>query len=116
MDLNKKIDLDQFSGTENLYKDQLGVLITDGVKNFATEGECLWAVSDIIVICKMQEKVKKEEFVSVKIFSKDSKGVIAYEDGNGNKLFEQKYGYCSLPNGSWTLYYTNNTLLVPGEY
>lgn len=110
------IDLSGFTGSQNLYKDTMGALITDGVKYFAEEGKAFWAVSDMIVICKVQSKVKKNPFVSIWVKSTGEKAVIEYSDGNGNHLFSQKYDSTDLPAGVYGFYFADNTLLVRSEY
>ena len=110
------IDLSGFTGTENYYKDQMGVLITDGVKYFAEKGKAYWCVSDMIVICKIHKKVKSEGFVSIFVKSTGENAVVEYSDGNGKKLFSQKYEFTDLEAGVYGFYFTDNTLLLRGEY
>jgi hypothetical protein len=112
----KNIDLSGFTGSEKLYKDQLGAVITEGVKYFAEEGEAFWAVSDMIVICKIHKLVKDNPFVSIIVSASNEKAAITYENGNGVRLFKQEYDYTTLPNGVWKFYFTDNTLMVTGEY
>jgi hypothetical protein len=113
---DKVIDLNGFTGSEKLYKDQLGAVITEGVKYFAEEGKAFWAVSDMIVICKIHKLVRDNLFVKVIVSASNEKAAITYEDGNGVRLFKQEYDYASLPNGRWDFYFTDNTLMVTGEY
>jgi len=110
------IDLSGFTGSEKLYKDQLGAVITEGVKYFADEGKAFWAVSDMIVICKVHKNVKDCPFVSIVVKAGESNAAITYEDGYGNRLFKQDYDYSSLPVGEWKFYFTDNTLMVASEY
>lgn len=113
---NLNHELAQFSGSENYYKNFLGLLITDGVKYFGEKAQANWAISDIACILKMHKKVKAQEFVSVKITSKSKKATIKYEDGNNNILYKQHYTYTDLPTGEYTLYYANGTLCLQSEY
>ena len=110
------IDLSGFTGTEHYYKDQFGVLLTDGSKYFAEAGKAYWAISDMIVICKIHKKVKDVGFVSINLSVKDEKAVITYGDGNGVELFSQKYEYTDLEAGDYGFYFADNTLLLKGEY
>ncbi len=107
--------LGQFSGTEQYYKDYLGLLLTDGTKYLMEELKCGWLMSDIAVIVKM--KLKKEEFICVKLFVKDSKAKVVYDDGNGNVLFQQKYEYTDFPEvEEFKMFYTNGVLMLTSEY
>jgi hypothetical protein len=110
------IDLSGFTGSNNLYKDQLGAVVTEGVKYFASEGEALWAVSDMIVICKVHKKVRISPFVSITLTAKNNKARISYGDGNGLVLYVQDYGYTDLVDGEWKFFFTDNTLMVASEY
>jgi len=107
-------ELSQFIGTENYYKGYLGVKETDGVHYLGAKAG--WLVSDAETIVRAHPKVKGQEFVAVKIKAKDNKASITYEDGNNNKLYTQRYDYAEIPDGEQTLFYTNNVLMLAGEY
>jgi hypothetical protein len=110
------IDLNGFTGSDNLYKDQLGAVVTEGVKYFASEGKALWAVSDMIVICKIHKNVRDNPFVSIFVSAENGKANIKYDDGDCKCLYSQDYSYTDLPDGDWVFYFTDNTLMVASEY
>lgn len=103
-----------FFGTENYY-DVFGVTVTDGIKYVMSNGYS-WCISDVCVLLKLNEKLKTQEFVSVKLkVLSDKKAVITYEDGNNKILFKQEYGYTDALV-DLTLFYTNNVLMLSSEY
>ena len=111
MDLNL-LALGQFTGTE-AYHNIMGVNCTDGVAYIA-QNWYSWVVADALVILKM--KLKDKDFVSVKLkIFEDKKCVILYEDGNGNVLFKQNYEYTNCTQDV-VLFYTDNVLMLAGEY
>lgn len=96
-------------------------VITEGVKYFADKAEAYWLVSDIIINCKMREGVKEQEFVSVKAGTPKTETLqgirVEYFDGNRNILWTDYYPISTLPdNQTYTLWFTNDTLLLPSEY
>ncbi len=107
-------ELRQFSGTEQYYKGYLGTLRTDGVQFFSAHAG--WLITDIESVVKAHPKVKKEEFVSVKVSVKDETAKAVYGDGNENNLYTQRYTYTDLPDGEYYFYYTNNVLMLSNEY
>lgn len=110
-----KSELQHCIGSENFYKKgMLGMITTDGVETIAERAECNWLISDIEVIALM--KLKKHEFLSIKVKVKDSKVRVIYEDGNDNKLFTQKYKYTDLPDCELEFFCANKTLMIPQEY
>lgn len=109
-------DYENFTGTENYYKDYLGIRLTDGMKDLQTRAEANWLTSDIASVVKGHPKVKKEDFVVIKLNVKDETGTATYEDGNGNKLYSQKYKWTDFPKGNWKFFFRDNVLLLPSEY
>lgn len=108
-------DLGNFYGSENFYKFPLtpGLVFTDGC-HFLMANGASWCVTDALVICKMEKKVAKEEFVSIKFTVKDGKAAAIYDDGNGNVLFKQEYDGTDLPC-DLLFFYENNTLMLASE-
>lgn len=111
-------DLDNFYGSENWYYNPLfgkGTTYTDGVK-FISDRGCAWMVTDILSVVKLEPKVKREEFVSIKFTKKaDGSAEIVYDDGNGNVLFRQKYDATDCPVGEISFYYENSVLMLVTE-
>jgi len=112
-------NLKQFYGTEQHHKGFFGVTLTDGCY-FIAENGASWLISDISVILKINAKVKNEEFISIKVKIQDKKAVVVYTDGNNNKLYNQKYEYTDFNDyfeeKEVNFYYTDNVLMLSGEY
>ena len=105
-------DLTQYYGTEG-YHAVLGANVTDGVAYIMNNGYS-WFVTDMIVVLRM--KFKKEEFLAVKLKVENSKAVATIDDGNGKILYTQEYDYTNAKVKELTLYYTDNVLMLCGEY
>lgn len=109
-----KRELAMFTGTENHYREVMGMLSTDGVRYLAERAKCNWLVSDIAVIARM--KLARHEFLAIKITAKNGKATVRYEDGNDNRLFSQRYEWTDFPDGTITLFHRDNVLMLPSEY
>lgn len=113
--------LNGFHGSEHFYRDYLGVVLTDGVKKLCELCKCYWVITDMAVIL-MDRFLHKEDFIVVKIrVNEDKSCKITLEDGNNNKLYEQKYEYTDFPLKEYTLWAVYNevgtyTYMLPGEY
>lgn len=105
--------LGNFYGTTQ-YHNIMGNNCTDGIA-YVFENGYGWVVTDALVILRMKEEVKKEEFVAVKLKVDDGKAKITYEDGNENVLYEQKYDFTDAKK-DLTLFYTNGVLMLCSEY
>jgi hypothetical protein len=46
----------------------------------------------------------------------DQTGVLTCDDSNGRVIFSKELEYTDFPLGGITLYFTNNTILLPSEY
>jgi hypothetical protein len=46
----------------------------------------------------------------------DQTGVLTCDDGNGNVVYAKQIEYTDFPPDGITLYFTNNTILLPSEY
>jgi hypothetical protein len=76
-----------------------------------------WLFSDADVVYKMVVPDEEKHFVSVKMkVNPDSTAVVDYEDGDLNKLYQQKYKYTDFPKGEFKFYIIDNVMLLPSEY
>lgn len=112
-------DLDQFHGTDNYYKDYLGILLTDGVKFLAENCRCYWIVSDIASV--YYAKLKDKPFLLCNLsINKDKAQLTIKEDTNTPILYKQDYGYTDISKYTnlkeIKLYLIENVLLLDGEY
>lgn len=111
-----KESLHRFTGSECIYRNTLTrCLYTEGIRFIAEECKASWLVTDALVICRNLAN-KGHEFVTVKLSKDGTAGTILYDDGNGKKLYKQEYALVDFPLEEITLYFTNNTLLLPSEY
>jgi hypothetical protein len=115
-----KDDLVQFTGSENWYRHGLvrDVLFTDGVKHVADAGGAYWLIDEIALAQRYEKRVAAEEFQHWKLAVDidKHKGVLTCDDGNGNIVFSKRIPFTDFPLSEITLYYVNNTILLPSEY
>jgi uncharacterized protein DUF6876 len=111
-------DLRQFTGTEHWYRHGLvrTVLYTDGAKHIAEAGGAYWLLDEIALAQRFIKAVAGEEFQVWKLAVTDSRAVLTCEDGNDNRVFSKDIEYTDFPLAEITLYFTNNTILLPSEY
>lgn len=113
-------DLAQFTGSETFYRHPLArsVVFTEGVHYLAEKAGAFWLL-DIVVSWQLEPKVRAEEFQVWKL-TLDEKGdgaLVVCEDGNGNEVARQKIEFTDFPmQEGVTLWFVNNTILLPSEY
>lgn len=110
-------NLTQFSGTETWYKNPLfpNYLYTDGVKYLAEQANCYWLI-DYVFSNQLDSKIRQEAFQTWQIKTHDNQATIIVEDGNDNIIKQFKLEFSDFPLKEFTLWFTNNTLLLPSEY
>ena len=116
--LNKS-DLAQFTGSETWYRhaDQPQVLYTDGAQYVAEHGGAYWLLNEISLIQHYDEAVAAEKFQVWKLTVRpDRTAVLTCDDGNGKIVFTKDIEYTDFPLDEITLYFTDNTILLPSEY
>lgn len=110
-------DLAQFTGTEQLYFDPLfpAFKYTDGVRHLRFH-DLNWLVVDILTF--LPTLPPQEEFVCIVLrTTKTSRGVLSFDDGNGNVLRPvHKYQYSDCPLPELKLFFTGGVLMLPSEY
>ncbi len=112
-------DLAQFTGSENWYRHAINraVLYTDGAKYVADQAGAYWLLDEIAIIQPHNARVAAESFQVWKLaVSADQTGVLTCDDGNGRVIFSKEIPYTDFPLDGITLYFTNNTILLPREY
>lgn len=111
--------LRMFTGTEEWFRYPLNrnMLFTDGVKFFADNagGGAYWFL-DIVATEHMPLQMAGEEFMVIKLKVEGSKATITTEDGNDRVLTQRRIDYTDCPEGEWTFYLVDGTLLLPSEY
>jgi hypothetical protein len=108
--------LDRFYGSETWFSHPLNRFFhyTEGVQYFATEAGAYWLLD--IIATEVFPFLKKEPFLHITAYSRDGKGSILVDDGNGMHVHYKSIDYTDLPEGSWHFYLTDNVLLLPSEY
>jgi hypothetical protein len=112
-------DLAQFTGSENWYRHAINraVLFTDGAKYVADQAGAYWLLDEIAIIQPHNARVAAEEFQVWKLaVNADQTGLLTCDDGNGHVIFSKEIEYTDFPLDAITLYFTNNTILLPREY
>lgn len=114
-----KADLAQFTGSEQWYRHGINrkVLFTDGAKFVADQASAYWLLDEIAIIQPHDKRVAAEEFQVWKLTVKpDHSGVLTCEDGNDRTVYTKEIPYTDFPAENVTLWFTNNTILLPSEY
>jgi len=99
-------------------KDFLGCVVTDGIDRFRKTNECYWIFSDVIAV--VMTELKDEDFLNCVLRVKDNQAELIIDDGNGNLLYSQEYGYTDFPHEKVKFYAEKNelgtfTLMFPEE-
>jgi hypothetical protein len=110
-------DLRQFSGSETWYRHAFvrSVLYTDGVKHVAEAGGAYWLI-DEIAFGQHEKKIAAEPFQVWKLLVTGNTATLACEDGNGNAVFTKSIAFTDFPLPEISLWFTDNTILLPSEY
>ena len=114
-----KADLRQFTGTEYWHRHGLvrSVLFTDGAKYVADMGGAYWLLDEIALAQKFEKKVSGEEFQLWRLSVKeDHTATLVCEDGNGRVVYSNPIPSTDFPLPEISLYFINNTILLPSEY
>lgn len=109
-----EVMLPHFTGSENLYRDMMGVFHTEGVNWLAEKAEAYWLI-DAIISHQSNPKVRREEF-QVWTLQTDTEGHIASllctdgDKGDGAvELARQIIPYTDFPLPLITLYLENGS-------
>lgn len=111
-------DLAQFTGSESFYRHNLvrAVVYTEGVQYLADKAGAYWLV-DKIATEQLRRRIHQEEFQAWKlVVNADKSATLTMEDGNGKSLTQEKIDWTDFPLPEITLWFTNNTILLPSEY
>jgi hypothetical protein len=115
----QKADLAQFTGSEQWFRHALvrSVLFTDGAKHVADAGGAYWLLDEIALAQRYKKRVAAEEFQHWTLKVKDDNTArLTCDDGNGNIVFSKRIPFTDFPLPEISLYFCNNTILLPSEY
>lgn len=114
-----KIDLAQFTGTENWYRHPIArkILYTDGIQYLAEKAGAYWLI-DEIAFNQSNPSLKNQEFQAWKLSVDLEKttAILTCEDGNYKNLFTKKISYTDFPFDEIRIFFNNNVILLPSEY
>ena len=115
-----KDELRQFTGSEQWYRHGINrsVLFTDGAKYVADTGGAYWLLDEIALAQRHNKRVAGEEFQLWKLAVNldQHTAMLTCDDGNGNIVFRKKIEFTDFPLEEISLYFCNNTILLPSEY
>lgn len=116
------LDLSQFAGgSGSMYRHSLNpeVIYTVGVKYVGDRAGAYWLIDKIALLQALPE-IKKEPFQVWALTVKDSKGLITVNDGGKGTdpvtVYQEVVDYTDFPEPGVTIWFTNNTILLPNEY
>jgi hypothetical protein len=112
-------DLRQFTGSEHWYRHGINrkVIYTDGAKYLADTGNAYWLLDEIAIVQRCEARAAIEEFQVWRLtVNRDRSALLTADDGNDNIIYREEIAYTDFPLNDITLYYQNNTILLPSEY
>ncbi len=108
-------NLSRFCGTEHYYRECIGdFLYTDGIKYMAEQCGAYWLLTDAGI--RSKALMAKSPFIKIAVTCDEERAIVEYTDGNGGMLHENQYLCPAFPLQVLTMYFTDNTLLLPEEY
>ena len=110
--------LAHFTGTTQWYRHALNrkVLYTEGAQHVAEHGGAYWLL-DEIAWAQLLKGIAAEEFQVWKLTVKpDKSATLSCEDGNGNEVMSKPLAFTDFPLDEFTLWFTDNVILLPSEY
>ena len=113
--------LNQFTGSEHWYRHAAQppkVVFTDGAKHVADCGGAYWLLDEIALAQLYVKAVAAEEFQvwTLKADIVRHTGTLTCEDGNGNRSLRRRSNLPTSRIPEITLWFTDNTILLPSEY
>jgi hypothetical protein len=114
----KTEDLEQFIGSEHWYRHGMipSIAYTDGAKYVADRGGAYWLLDEIALAQRFSTAVRAEPFQVWKLAVSGNEGALTCDDGNDNVVFRKSIPFTDFPLAKITLYFTDNVILLPGEY
>jgi len=110
--------LAQFTGTEQWYRHALNsnITYTDGVKFFADIVGAHWLLDIIATQPEILSTMHNGLAVIELRVDKDSSAVLTCEDGDYRNTYTRLLEFTDCPVGVWKFFFTDNVILLPGEY
>ena len=73
-------------------------------------------LDEIALAQKFNSLVKAKPFQVWKLVVNDTKGALTCDDGNGNIVYTKRIPFTDFPLPEIEFYFTDNVILLPGEY
>lgn len=114
---DKLPELHLFTGSEHWHRHGLNrsVVFTDGAKYVADKAGAYWLL-DEIALAQRVAAVKAEPFQVWTLDVHGTRALLACDDGNGTGIYAKRIAFTDFPAPGITLWFTDNTILLPGEY
>jgi hypothetical protein len=105
------------TGSEAVFRHWSKRLVyTEGVRYLAEQANAYWLI-DLIASWCPDPRIQAREFIHWKLtVNVDRTAVAIADDGDENEILRQAIPHTDFPLDEITLYLTNETLLLPGEY
>ena len=112
--MNANDTLRHHNCSDDFFRYNFGVLITEGAKALADNFHCYWFLD---VVASYQPKLQKEEFQvwNLKKLEDDS-AIVTCTDGNNRVLAKQHVDYTDLKATTATVWVEGNVILLPSEH
>ena len=112
-----KKELDQFTGSENMYRHPLNrsVVYSEGAKFVADECGAYWLL-DEIALSQSILQVHNQYFQVWNLSVEGSKATLTCEDGYYKPAYSKNIPLTDFPFPEISLWFTNNTIFLPTEY
>ncbi len=100
--------------SDEFFRYQFGLVITQGVKALADDWKCYWLL-DIIV--SYYPQLKNEEFQVWKLsVYEDNSALVTCSDGNDKMLKQQLIPFTDFKGKKATIWLEGNVMLLPSEH
>ncbi|WP_193200952.1 DUF6876 family protein [Nostoc sp. MG11] len=111
-------DLEQFTGSEVVYRHWLGILrYTEGVKHLAQITQCYWLLDAIgSYQHRLGSNPRLRDFQVWRLVVENQSGVLICEENTDKEVLRQEIPYTDFPLSEITLYLAQKVLMLPSEY
>lgn len=111
-----KLEIKQFTGSDQFLRHIYGGVYTEGVDFVATQLEAHWLL-DFIFIHQVSGTLSDESFQVWNLkLTEEGGAVLEAEDGNNNLVFSKTIPFTDFPLSEFTLWLVDKTLMLPSEY
>lgn len=110
--------LAHFTGAQEWFRHALvpRIVFTDGAQFVAEQLGAYWLLDEVAIAQIAKPAVRAEDFQVWKLTVTDGRGMLACEDGNGNRVFRKRIPFTDCPVPEVVLWYVGGTIMLPSEY